>query len=119
MEIFQRFGCALTYTGQLNLKQGSYGTDKRPIDENCTCSTCKTYNRAYLHNIVTNETVACHLLTVHNIAFQMRLMRDIRQSIADQKFPEFIQKYMLNLYPDKDYPDWSVDALKAVNVELL
>lgn len=46
-------------------------------------------------------------------------MRDIRQSIADQKFPEFIQKYMLNLYPDKDYPDWSVDALKAVNVELL
>lgn len=58
-------------TGQLNLKQKKYENDFNPIDKDCSCSTCKTYTRAYLHNIVTVETVACHLVSVHNIAFQV------------------------------------------------
>lgn len=107
------------HTGQLNLKQGQYNTDTRPIDETCTCSTCKTYNRSYIHQIVTIETVACHILTVHNIAFQMRLMREIRESIMEKRFPKYVQDYFLNVFPDKDYPTWIVDALKAVNIELL
>ncbi|XP_031833295.1 tRNA-guanine transglycosylase isoform X2 [Nomia melanderi] len=114
-----RFGCALIRTGQLNLKQIQYQKDTRPIDEECNCSTCKTYTRAYLHHIVTVETAACHLLSIHNIAFQMRLMQDIRQSIKNQKFPEFIQQFMLNLYPNQEYPAWIINALKAVNVTLL
>ncbi|XP_043496634.1 queuine tRNA-ribosyltransferase catalytic subunit [Polistes fuscatus] len=114
-----RFGCALVRTGQLNLKQSQFSNDMRPIDESCSCSTCKTYSRAYLHHIVTIETVACHLLTVHNIAFQMKLMEDIRESIKQQKYPEFVQNYMLNVYPDKEYPDWIVNALQAVNITLL
>lgn len=113
-----RFGCALVKSGQLNLRQAKYTTDPRPIDEECECSTCKTYTRAYLHQIVTIETVGCHLLTVHNIAFQMKLMRNIRESILKQKFPEFIQDYMLCLYPLKNYPTWIVDALKSVNITL-
>ncbi|XP_029054169.1 queuine tRNA-ribosyltransferase catalytic subunit isoform X2 [Osmia bicornis bicornis] len=114
-----RFGCALVQTGQLNLKQIQYCKDTRPIDESCECNTCKTYTRAYLHHIVTVETAACHLLSVHNIAFQMKLMQNIRQSINEQRFPEFIQVYMLNIYPDKKYPSWIIDVLKAVNVNLL
>ena len=101
------------------MKQGQYSVDKRPIDETCTCSTCKTYNRAYIHQIVTIETVACHILTVHNIAFQMRLMREIRESIVEKRFPKYVQEYMLKVYPEKDYPTWVVDALKTVNIELL
>ncbi|XP_001607235.2 queuine tRNA-ribosyltransferase catalytic subunit [Nasonia vitripennis] len=114
-----RFGCALVHTGQLNLKQGQYAVDKRPIDETCTCSTCKTYNRSYIHQIVTIETVACHILTVHNIAFQMRLMREIRESIEEKRFPKYVQDYMLKVYPEKNYPEWIADALRAVNIELL
>ncbi|XP_046812786.1 queuine tRNA-ribosyltransferase catalytic subunit [Vespa crabro] len=114
-----RFGCALVRTGQLNLRQNQYSKDMRPIDESCPCSTCKTYTRAYLHQIVTIETVACHLLTVHNIAFQMNLMKDIRESIKQQKYPEFVQNYMLNVYPDKKYPEWIVNALQTVNITLL
>lgn len=116
---FQRFGCALVKTGQLSLRQAQYKKDSRSIDESCECSTCKTYTRAYLHQIVTVETVSCHLLTVHNIAFQMRLMRDIRDSIKEQRFPRFIQDYMLTVYPNKDYPTWIVNALGTVNVTLL
>lgn len=114
-----RFGCALVKTGQLNLKQAQYKKDSRPIDESCECNTCKTYTRAYLHQIATVETVSCHLLTVHNIAFQMRLMRDIRDSIKEQRFPRFIQDYMSTVYPNKDYPMWIINALEAVNVTLL
>ncbi|XP_012230723.2 queuine tRNA-ribosyltransferase catalytic subunit [Linepithema humile] len=114
-----RFGCALIKTGQLNLKQALYKTDLRPIDEACECSTCKGYTRAYLNQIVTIETVSCHLLTVHNVAFQMKLMRDIRESIKEQRFPRFIQNYMLTVYPNKEYPAWIINALEAVNVTLL
>ncbi|XP_043279928.1 queuine tRNA-ribosyltransferase catalytic subunit [Venturia canescens] len=113
-----RFGCALVRTGQLNLRKGIYASDNNPIDESCHCSTCKTYTRAYLHHVVTVETVACHLLTVHNIAFQLRLMRDIRESICEDRFPKFVKDYMLDVYPDKEYPKWIVDALSAVNIEL-
>lgn len=68
-----RFGCALVPTGQLNLKQRNYASDFTPIDDSCNCSTCTRYTRAFLHTIVTVETSACQLLTVHNLAFQVSL----------------------------------------------
>ncbi|KAF7998399.1 hypothetical protein HCN44_009797 [Aphidius gifuensis] len=114
-----RFGCALVRTGQLSLRQQIYKNDLKPIDENCDCSTCKTYTRAYIHHIVTVETVACHLLTVHNIAFQLKLMKDIRTSIVNQCFPKFVKDYMDTLYSDKNYPKWIIDALNSVNINLL
>lgn len=106
-------------TGQLNLKQQKYKKDFGPIDDKCTCSTCKTYTRAYLHGIVTVHPVACNLLTVHNVAFQLRLMKNIRDSIKEGRFPQFVQDYMANLYPDKKYPKWILDATQAVNIQLL
>lgn len=58
-------------TGQINLKHKKYEMDFEPIDKNCSCSTCKTFTKAFLNSIVTKETVGCHLLTVHNLAFQV------------------------------------------------
>jgi queuine tRNA-ribosyltransferase len=49
----------------------------------------------------------------------MKLMRDIRESIKEQRFPKFIQDYMLTVYPNKEYPAWIINALEAVNVTLL
>lgn len=106
-------------TGQLNLKQKTYQKDFNPIDKDCTCSTCKKYTRSYLHHIVTIHPVACHLLTVHNLAFQLRLMKTIRDNISQNTFPNFVQNYMYNLYPDKQYPNWIRDSMKQVNIELL
>lgn len=105
-------------TGQLNLKNKKYAKDFQPIDEDCSCSTCTTYTRAYLHYIVTIHTVACHLLTTHNVAFQLRLMKNIRDSIEQDRFPEFVVEFFRNLHPEKNYPRWIVEALKAVNIEL-
>ena len=64
------------------------------------------------------ETVACNLLSVHNVAYQLRLMRSIQESITEGKFVEFIYNFMDTMYPSKDFPNWAVEALQSVNVNL-
>ncbi len=113
-----RFGSALVPTGQLQLKNAKYKNDYRPLDEKCSCSTCRHYTRAYLHTIVTQEPVACSLVSIHNVAYQLKLMTSIRQSIMNDRFPEFVQEFMVTMYPDGQYPDWAVEALNSVNINL-
>lgn len=113
-----RFGCALVMTGQLNLRKSKYKNDYNPIDSDCECDTCKRYTRAYLSCIVTHLPVACHLLTIHNVFFQLRLMKSIRDSISNGTFPVFVADFMLKNYPDKNYPKWIRESLKAVNIDL-
>lgn len=114
-----RFGVALVPSGSINLKKSVYRKDFTALDDNCGCSTCKTYTKAYIHSIVTQETVACHLITIHNIAYQLNLMNTMRESIKQDKFPEFVQHFMKTQYPDKNYPQWAVDALQSVEITLL
>jgi queuine tRNA-ribosyltransferase len=45
-------------------------------------------------------------------------MRSIRESIEQQCFPEFVRNFMANMYTGKQYPQWIVDALAAVNIHL-
>ncbi|KAJ2788002.1 Queuine tRNA-ribosyltransferase catalytic subunit 1 [Coemansia interrupta] len=112
-----RFGNALVRTGSLALKQGRFKDDQEPIDRDCDCPTCRTYSRAYLHTTVTKDTTGCHLITVHNIAFQMRLMRDIRRAVIEDRFPEFIRDFMQTRF-GKTVPRWVVEALQSVGVDL-
>ncbi|CAD5114432.1 DgyrCDS3564 [Dimorphilus gyrociliatus] len=114
-----RFGTALVRSGQLNLKTQKYKLDMRPIDEECDCVTCKNYTRAYLHTIVTQETVASSLLTIHNVAYQLKLMSEIRESIKNDNFPRYVKEFFRNMFPKKDYPSWAVDALKSVQIDLV
>ena len=113
-----RFGSALVMHGQLNLKQKKYALDMRPIDEDCTCSTCKLYIRSYLHHIVTFESVSCSLLSIHNIAFQLRLMRLMREAIQQDKFPAFVQDFMKKHFVNEPVPKWIREALAAVKIEV-
>eukprot|EP00116_Pleurobrachia_bachei_P004593 sb/3464855/ len=113
-----RFGSALVRTGQLQLKNTQYVTDTQPIDKDCTCMTCKEYTRAYLHCLLQEDTTGVILLTIHNIAFQLRLMSDIREAVREDRFPEFIKEYFVRMFPKKNYPEWAVDALASVGVTL-
>ena len=67
----QRFGTALVPWGQLHLKNKQYATDFEPINKDCECWTCKQYTRAYINCLLGREEVACHLLTLHNIYYQV------------------------------------------------
>lgn len=101
------------------MKKEQFKKDFNPIDKSCPCNTCKYYTRAYLNGIVTVYPNACHLITEHNIVFQLQLMKDIRQSIKENKFPQFVADFMLNIYPHKGYPSWIRNSLSAVNINLL
>jgi hypothetical protein len=114
-----RFGTALVPWGTMQLKAKEYANDFTPIDDTCACNTCKSYTRAYLHLVAAKEPVGSQLLTHHNIAYQMRLMRELRTSIIEGRFTEYVQAFMLRQFPKKNYPDWAKDALKAVDIDLL
>ncbi|GAB6022014.1 Queuine tRNA-ribosyltransferase catalytic subunit 1, variant 2 [Chamberlinius hualienensis] len=113
-----RFGTALVPTGELPLKNKRFEYDFSPIDEDCDCSTCQRYSRAYLHSIVTQETVACHLVTVHNLAYQMKLMNLIRSNIQSGTFSGFVKQFMNKIYPKSNFPKWSTEALSSVGIHL-
>jgi len=113
-----RFGTALVPSGLMNLKLTNYANDFKPVDETCQCYTCLHYTRAYLHSISRGDSMCGVLLSYHNIAYQLRLMSQARQSIIDAKFPEFVISFMLQQFPKRDYPAWVLDALTSVDIHL-
>lgn len=120
-----RFGNAITKRGVLNIRNSKYATDFGPIEPGCGCMCCREgedgmgITRAYIHHNASKETVAAHLLTIHNVWYQLQLMREIRQSIIEDRFPAYIREFFAGLYEDKtQYPEWAVDALKMVGVDL-
>ena len=110
-----RFGHALTPKGDLSLKQQRYAYDLEPIDRSCPCYTCTHMTRAYLHGIMGHETLACHYLTLHNLYYQLDLMRRARKAIQEDRFPAFVQGFLDERYP-LQIPDWVISALARVNI---
>lgn len=49
----------------------------------------------------------------------MKLMRIMRESIENQKFPEFVQKFVTDYYPDGNYPGWVIDSLSSVGINIV
>lgn len=115
-----RFGNALVKSGNLSLKQKQYESDFSPIDPDCPCMTCKKYTRAYIHMLIARDETGCHLITIHNIAYQLNLMRRARESIINNEFPTFVRQFMLDMFgEDKDkYPKWMVEAFESVNITI-
>uniref|UniRef100_A0A8C5JU16 Queuine tRNA-ribosyltransferase catalytic subunit 1 n=1 Tax=Junco hyemalis TaxID=40217 RepID=A0A8C5JU16_JUNHY len=114
-----RFGSALVPWGSLQLKNQQFAKDFRPIDADCGCPTCQRYSRAYLHALLRSNTAALHLLTLHNIAYQMKLMGSIRDSIVQQRFPEFVREFMDTMYGGRGGPPaWAREALESVGITL-
>ena len=80
----KRFGSALVDNGQLHLNKKIYAQDERPIDDQCSCYTCKTYTRAFLHTaFYAEEVTACSLLSYHNVAFQVFIVLSKRFALFD------------------------------------
>jgi len=142
-----RFGVALTKEGIMRLKLAQYGTDMRPVGgidpqdgasgniiasasataapweqrsaSLCPCSTCQNYTRSALHSMFKdNNALAAQLLTVHNIAYQMQLMRSMREAIlqGEKAHRLFISTFLQEQFPAGDVPLWVVDALHSVGI---
>ncbi|RSM14242.1 Queuine tRNA-ribosyltransferase catalytic subunit [Fusarium oligoseptatum] len=104
-----RFGNAVTKHGVLNMRNKKYAADFEPIEE----------AELFVHHNASKETVAAHLLTIHNVYYQLNLMRQIREAVIEDRFPAFVRQFFAWLYPEKtDYPEWAVGALKGVGIDL-
>lgn len=95
-----RHSAAMTFTGRLNLMNAGFARDPRPIDETCTCYTCRTFSRAYLrHLIVAREMLASTLISIHNIHTLLTLVRRARQAILEKRFNEFREEFLSHYQP--------------------
>jgi queuine tRNA-ribosyltransferase len=85
-----RNGTLFTERGHLSIKKACYKKDGRPLDEGCACYTCRNYSRAYLcHLFRSNEILSSVLNTIHNLAYYLDLMRQMRAAIVEGRFGEF------------------------------
>ncbi|WP_446897537.1 tRNA guanosine(34) transglycosylase Tgt [Clostridium sp. LBM24168] len=85
-----RHSHVFTSKGELNLLNAKYQLDDTPIDNNCSCPTCKNYTRAYIrHLFKAKEMLAMRLCVIHNLYFYNNLMKEIRDAIDGDYFPRY------------------------------
>jgi queuine tRNA-ribosyltransferase len=93
-----RHGNLFTWGGKMNLLNGKYAEDSRPIDENCGCPACRNHSRAYIrHLLKADERLGMRLCVLHNLYFYNDLTARMRSEIENGTFERFYQKYRLIL----------------------
>ncbi len=97
-----RNGTAFTAAGTINLKNAEYSKDKRPIEDDCECTSCREFSRGYIrHLIKAEEILGLRLITLHNLHFYLDLMRQSRDKIDKGTFDEFRREFVSN-YETRD-----------------
>lgn len=75
---------------RMDVTKAAYVTDESPPDPLCSCPTCTHFPRAYLHHLFrARELTGVRLATLHNLAWMMEFMREIRKAIRENRFPEW------------------------------
>jgi queuine tRNA-ribosyltransferase len=99
-------GVVFSSHGKLQLRRAVYKFSEEPIDADCHCQACRDYSRAYLHHLIkTDEVLGWHLLTIHNLSFYHRLMREMRESILRDDFAAYYEKQRTELVrTDEEHP---------------
>ncbi|VDO40131.1 unnamed protein product [Onchocerca flexuosa] len=114
-----RFGTAIVrHGGMLHLSRNEFENDFRPIDDSCPCPSCRNYTRAYIHSILNQETVACHIISVHNLQHHMDLMERLRTAIDTNTVQTFLKEFLTEQFPDGNIPKWVCDAIQHMHYEI-
>lgn len=94
-----RNGAVYLPTGRINLTNAKFKTDFTPIDQQCSCYTCKNYTKAYLNHLFkAGEILSKTLATIHNEHFIVKLVDDIRDSIDQNNFDQFKAEWLTRYY---------------------
>jgi queuine tRNA-ribosyltransferase len=85
-----RNALAFTGDGPIRLRNSKHRRDPGPVESGCRCYCCVNYSRAYLHHLfAAEEMLGPTLLSLHNLAFYLRLMREAREAIREGRFAAF------------------------------
>ncbi|MFC2075804.1 tRNA guanosine(34) transglycosylase Tgt [candidate division KSB1 bacterium] len=95
-----RTGTAYTSAGRVVLKNAVHTSRvDEPLDPACDCYTCRTFSVAYLrHLIMLDEMLGPRLVSLHNIAYYLALVRGIRLAIAEGRLKNWLGEFY-NSYP--------------------
>ncbi len=89
-----RHGQLFTKKGIININNAKYAYDDNPVDETCSCSTCKNYSRSYIrHLFKSGEMLAMRLCVIHNLHFYNNLMSEIRENLENGSFTDYKNEY--------------------------
>ncbi len=90
-----RNGALWTKAGRINILNQEFREDFSPIEKGCQCYTCQNFTRSYIaHLFRAKEILANTLASVHNLYFIVNLVKNIRQSILDNRFTEFKKSWL-------------------------
>ena len=77
-----RNATAFTSGGVVKLRNLRHARDTSPLDAECECPACRQFSRGTLrHLVMSGEMLGGMLLSVHNLAFYQRVMRDLRSAV--------------------------------------
>lgn len=89
-----RTGFLYTSTGIIKIRNSRYKDDTRPVDEDCSCYTCRNYSRSYLRHLdKCREILGSRLNTIHNLHYYQQLMQDIRTAIEQDRFDDYVEDF--------------------------
>ena len=96
-----RSGVMYTSRGRVRITDRRYRHDMYPVDTECTCYTCTTFTRAYLHHLFkVGDVLGTTLASIHNIHWFQSYMADMRKSILEGRFKAF-REWVWKIYPEK------------------
>lgn len=89
-----RNAMAFTARGTVRLRNDRHRLDRAPLEENCPCRACQ-HSRGYLrHLFMAGEMLGPILVSLHNLTYYQRLMRQARTAIDADCYGEFHQEQM-------------------------
>ncbi|MEX3605760.1 MAG: tRNA guanosine(34) transglycosylase Tgt [Burkholderia sp.] len=85
-----RNGWLFTRFGDVKIRNATHKNLLRPLDESCSCYTCRNFTRGYLHHLHrVGEILGAQLNTIHNLHYYLTLMSEIRKVIETHSFEAF------------------------------
>ena len=85
-------GTAFTSTGRVRLARTEHRLADVPLDAACTCATCRSHPRSYLHHLLkSRESLLPRLLALHNLHHYLGLMRRARAAIHAGNYAAFLR----------------------------
>lgn len=71
-----------SYREHIAITNAQFKNDYTPLDESCTCYTCKHFTKSYIHYLfAAKEILGIVLLMKHNIHFMNKFMENIRNRL--------------------------------------
>jgi len=86
------------YSRKMNMRDPVYIIDSQPLIIGCTCYTCTSHTRAYIHHLLNvHEMLAEVLLEIHNLHHYLEFFRIIREHIRAGDFESYKMWFLMHV----------------------